>query len=81
MDLKEVKGSSQIAALGYDHGSKTLRIRFHTGAEYEYANVPPELHTKFLSAESKGKFFGAHIRGNSKAHPHTMVKAAPKKEK
>lgn len=60
--------SSQIAAFGYDATSQTLAVRFpgrgvKPGDVYHYAGVPAEVFADMQAAESKGKFFGSHIRG------------------
>lgn len=61
--MKEVQ-SSNISHVGYDGGKMT--IRFRSGAEWTYADVPEELHTRMMAAhdagESVGKFFHAHVR-------------------
>lgn len=56
--------SNQVAAVGYDAARKTLAVTFArgTGAIYHYPNVDVKLHTDFMAAESKGKFFGAHVK-------------------
>lgn len=56
--------SNQIACIGYDATRRTLSVQFTrgTGAEYHYPNVAPETHDAFMAAESKGKFFGEHIK-------------------
>lgn len=53
--------SSNIAAIGYE--TNKLRVRFHDGAEWEYENVPEQLHQKLMAADSKNGFFRANIRG------------------
>jgi len=63
----EVEGSSNIAAIDYTAGSPetdlgTLYVRFSSGAEYRYLNVPNQLAEDFFESESKGKFFHANIR-------------------
>jgi hypothetical protein len=56
--------SSQIAAIGHDAGSGTLRVQFHgSGATYDYDGVTPGTFAAFQQSESKGKFFGAHVKG------------------
>lgn len=60
--------SSQIEGFGYDEASQTLAIRFlgkgvTPGSVYHYADVPLHVFTEMQAAESKGKFFGANIRG------------------
>ncbi len=56
--------SNQIACIGYDATSKTLSVQFARGpgSIYHYTNVEPDLHAKFMAAESKGTFFGEHIK-------------------
>lgn len=60
--------SSQIAAIGYDADSKTLAVQFpgrgpNPGDVYHYFGVEPQVFTDLLESESKGKFFGANIKG------------------
>ncbi len=60
--------SSQISAIGYQAESRTLAVQFpgrgaNPGDVYHYLNVAPELFAAFLITESKGKFFGANIKG------------------
>lgn len=56
--------SSQIAAIGHDPGTNTLRVQFNgAGSTYDYANVPAAVHGEMLKAESIGKFFGAKVKG------------------
>jgi len=59
MDMKPIT-SSNIAAAGYENG--TLRIRFSSGAEYDYHDVPEELGLGIFEAESAGKYFHGAIR-------------------
>lgn len=56
--------SNQIACIGYNAAMKTLAVQFTRGAGaiYHYPNVEPETHAAFMAAESKGKFFGEHIK-------------------
>lgn len=57
--------SNQVKAIGYDVETKTLAVTFTrgAGAVYHYPGVSPEQHAAFVSAESIGKHFGAHIQG------------------
>jgi hypothetical protein len=48
--------SSNVAAAGYDHGFKILRVRFVRGATYDYLEVPAIVHKELLDASSKGRF-------------------------
>lgn len=56
--------SNQVAAVGYDAERKTLAVTFTRGAGaiYHYPNVEPDLHQRFMDAESKGTFFGKHVK-------------------
>jgi hypothetical protein len=56
--------SHQVAAVGYDAETKTLAVTFTRGAGaiYHYPEVEPEVHAAFMAAESKGKFFGEHVK-------------------
>lgn len=66
--------SSQIHAVGFDPITGTLAIQFKShggpGGVYHYANWTQEKHDAFLGAESLGKHFGQHIKGNAD-HPYT----------
>lgn len=76
--------SSQIKSVGYeavDATSGVLEVEFSTGAIYTYANVPPGLHSAFMEAESKGKFFGKQIKSKPAMYPFQKVREATKKEK
>lgn len=56
--------SSQIAAIGHDATTNTLRVQFKgSGSTYDYAGVPADVHQAFSKAPSLGKFLGAHIKG------------------
>lgn len=69
--------STQIFAIGHDSEKNVLTVQFPKrkdglivggGSVYQYQNVTAEKFNDFLAAESKGKFFGEHIRDND-AHP------------
>jgi hypothetical protein len=69
--------SSQIAAIGHDPATNTLRVQFKgkdgPGSQYDYPGVTADVHEAMKKAESIGKFFGAHIKGKYEfkklAHP------------
>lgn len=54
--------SSAIRQYSYNVVSHRLRIRFVSGAVYDYKDVPKELYEKFRSATSKGKFLNEEIK-------------------
>ncbi len=55
--------SSNIDMIGYDQDSSQLHVRFKSGAEYVYDEVPVAVHEEFLDADSKGKFLNERIKG------------------
>ncbi len=55
--------SHQVAAIGYDAERRTLQVTFTRGSNvYQYPNVDPTVFGAFMASESKGKFFGEHIK-------------------
>ena len=56
--------SNQVGAIGYDPTTQTLACTFTRGPGhiYHYPGVPQETFDAFMAAESKGKFFGEHIK-------------------
>jgi len=58
--------SSQIVSIGFVPELETLEIEFKGGKVYRYFEVPGIQHTELMAAESKGKYFGQHIRGKFK---------------
>ena len=56
--------SSVVAAMTYDPGSSTLRVRFVSGMVYDYKNVPEKVFKQMKNAASKGTFLNQHIKGN-----------------
>ena len=54
--------SSAIASIGYDRATAVLEIEFTSGEIYLYRLVPSSVHRALLDAESKGRYFVAHIR-------------------
>jgi KTSC domain len=57
---KQRTESSVIGAVGH---SRVLEIQFESGRVYQYFGVPENVFREMLNAESKGKYFNAHIRG------------------
>lgn len=64
--------SSNIAAARYDNFTCTLDVRFQTAQVYRYLDVPRDIFVKFCTAESKGAFLAAHIKGK---HEYTKLEA------
>jgi hypothetical protein len=62
--------SSNIAAVGYNKPTKTLRIEFTNGSVYDYAGVSPQQHEALMGSESKGQFLNMAIKSQ---FPYTRV--------
>lgn len=60
--MKLIENSSNLAEQGYDPATRVLRIKFKSGATYEYDGVAPETYARFTQAESMGKFLNAEIK-------------------
>jgi len=56
--------SNQVAAVGYDATTKTLAVQFSRGPGhiYHYPDCDEKVYADFMAAESKGTFFGQHIK-------------------
>jgi KTSC domain len=63
--------SSVIANMMYEPGSSTLRVRFLSGAVYEYKKVPVTVYDAMKTAFSKGTFLNKYIKGN---YPFKKIK-------
>jgi len=55
--------SSVISYFFYDAVSQSLHIRFLSGTEYEYKNVPESVYNAMKKAISKGSFLNKYIKG------------------
>jgi hypothetical protein len=55
--------SSNIAAIGHDPATSTLRVEFKHGGAHEYDGVPAEAHQALMDSGSKGRHFHENIRG------------------
>jgi hypothetical protein len=56
--------SSQLAEVGYNPETQTMRIRFTKGQLYEYDNVPEQIYQGLMTAPSIGSFFNANCKWN-----------------
>jgi len=63
--------SGTLSSVGYDEEKRQLHVKFKTGAQYIYNDVPPEKYEAMMMAESKGKFLHQNIKG-----PHAFVRLA-----
>lgn len=65
--------SSNIAMLGHDPATETMRVQFTNGTTYEYANVPAGVYEDLRNAESIGRYFSKNIKAYPKAFPFVKV--------
>lgn len=54
MEMKNVV-SSNIKSIGYNPDTHDLAIEYHSGAIYDYPEVPPEKHAEIMRSDSIGK--------------------------
>jgi len=54
--------SSMMLRVEYDEDTSELDITFKSGKTYRYREVPPDIYSDLLEAESKGEFFNEMIR-------------------
>lgn len=55
--------STNIKAVAYDAVLSKLHVKFNSGAEYVYLDVPVEVFNGLVEAPSTGRFFADEIRG------------------
>ena len=79
IDLVPVE-SSQLAAVGHDAETNTLRVQFKSGATYDYSGVAAEKFEAMLAADSLGKFFGSEIKAKVDDHPFTKIEPVKAEE-
>lgn len=58
--------SSNIKSIGYNLAKKTLQVTFASKKVYNYSNVPAEIVSNLLFADSIGSYFNANVRESFK---------------
>lgn len=58
--------SKMFTEASYDSDSCTMELTFSKGKSYEYYDFPPDEWAKFLAAESAGRYFLQHIKGQAR---------------
>ena len=61
--------SSAIRGIGYDPAAQVLYVEFPSGSTWTYKDVPPDAHAALMGAESIGKHFAQHVRGQYVGEP------------
>lgn len=72
MEMKAVT-SKMLGAVGYDSATKTLRVRYNNGGEYDHVGVEQGTVDALLAAESIGSHFAKNIRTQFPATKHEVV--------
>jgi hypothetical protein len=70
IELEDVV-SSNLAAIGYNPLKRILAVQFKSGAIYHYADVDVLVAAGFNTAESKGRYYAASIKGQYQAQQMT----------
>ena len=69
--------SKMFTSVSYDAGKQVLYLRFrNSGDVYRYFEFPVTEYQALLGAESKGRFFLAHIRGHFRYERMAKLRAA-----
>jgi non-canonical purine NTP pyrophosphatase (RdgB/HAM1 family) len=56
--------STDIVSIGYDAKARILEIEFKENRIYQYLDVAPDIHERFMRADSYGQYFFAFINGH-----------------
>lgn len=72
---REPVKSGFIKAMGWEEG--TLEIQFSNEEVWQYMGVPPDLWEGLRIAESHGKFFHLHIKGQFAEVEVTAIQGLP----
>ena len=55
--------SSNVKRFRYDGANQTLTVEFKNGSRYNYYDVPQHIFDGMKSADSKGTYLNAEIKG------------------
>jgi lysyl-tRNA synthetase class 2 len=53
--------SQALSSIDYDDRDDRLEVAFRSGGRYAYFGVPAREYRSFVEADSKGRYFQAHI--------------------
>jgi KTSC domain-containing protein len=68
--------SKMFTSVAYDEEKQILYLRFQTGDVYRYFEFRTEEYRAFLAADSRGRFFLAHIRDHFRYERMAKLQAA-----
>lgn len=55
--------SSNVGSVAFDEGTKTLVVRYNSGAIYSYDDVETDIYVNLVHAKSVGQFLNQMIKG------------------
>lgn len=76
MKMTPVSGSSNVAAVGHDPDTQTMRVQYLSGASYDWQGVSAEQVAEILKSKSVGRAVIAH----QNQHGHGKKVGADAKE-
>lgn len=59
---REPVTSEAIRSIGYDPVRRVQQVQFHSGAIYDYLDVPERIHVEVVRADSVGEAFSRCVR-------------------
>lgn len=59
---REPVESEAIRSIGYEPADRVQQVEFHSGAVYEYLDVPEDVHLAVVRARSIGEAFSRMVR-------------------
>ena len=59
----ESVSSANISEIGYDTGERILYVKFRSGGEYRYHEVPQSVYDGLRAASSAGKYLFNNVSG------------------
>jgi hypothetical protein len=68
--------SKMFTSVAHDADKQILYLRFHSDEVYRYFEFPASEYQTFLKAESRGRFFLAHIRNQFRYERMAKLHAA-----
>ena len=60
--IKETVSSSMINCIGYNQEDALLEVEFSNGTVYQYKDVPLDIFSNLMSANSIGKYLNENIK-------------------
>jgi predicted DNA-binding antitoxin AbrB/MazE fold protein len=60
--MQRPPASSSLTSVAYLPKSEALEIEFHDGSVYLYFGVPASVYDELTGADSRGRYFNAHVR-------------------